>query len=174
MTPPKPSCIRPEAQSPLPLTRAARDREIGVSRLGLRRAAQRTPRRRSAHIAAQVRHKCGTSAAQVRSKCGASAEQVRNKCGGQCGYRPAAPWCQLGGQPSRGSGRRLGRRGRQSSSHARVVIKKLIYRSPCSGSVQAEQHVARGRSGAQEIRRLGYQENKTGVRHCIKSTIVMY
>ena len=42
---------------------------------------QRTPRRRSAHIAEQVRHKCGTSAAQARHKCGTSAEQVRHKCG---------------------------------------------------------------------------------------------
>ena len=52
---------------------------------------QRTPRRRSAHIAAQVRHKCGlkcgTSAAQVRHKCGPSAEKVRSKCGAQCGSR---------------------------------------------------------------------------------------
>ena len=42
---------------------------------------QRAPRRRSAHSAAQVRHKCGTSAAQVRHKCGTSAAQVRHKCG---------------------------------------------------------------------------------------------
>ena len=52
------------------------------SKLGLE--TQRTPRRRSAHVAAQVRHKCGTSAAQVRHKFGASAEQVRSKCGHQC------------------------------------------------------------------------------------------
>ena len=47
------------------------------------RPHQRTPRRRSAHIAAQVRNTCGTSAAQVRhNKCGAtSAAQVRHKCG---------------------------------------------------------------------------------------------
>ena len=50
-----------------------------MSRRGGRR--QRTPRRRSTHISAQVRHKCGTSAAQVRHKCGTSAAQVRNKCG---------------------------------------------------------------------------------------------
>ena len=56
---------------------------------------QRTPRRRSAHIAAQVRNKCGTSAAQVRHKCGTSAAQVRHiqvrhKCGTyKCGTSAA-------------------------------------------------------------------------------------
>ena len=62
---------------------------------------QRTPRRRSAHIAAQVRHKCGTSAAQVRHKCGTSAAKVRQKGGASAehsadrvrnGCADAAPW----------------------------------------------------------------------------------
>ena len=56
--------------------------ETPCLRLGiLHPPPQRAPRRRSAHIAAQVWHKCATSAAQVRHKCGTSATQVRHKFG---------------------------------------------------------------------------------------------
>ena len=77
--------------------------------------------------AEQVRKKCETSAEQVRSKCGASAEQVRNKCGGQFRCRLMVPvgWPDCG-QPPRGGGRRLGRRGRKPSLHTRVVIKRKL------------------------------------------------
>ena len=60
---------------------STRPTRLRPKRRSCRPALQRTPRRRSAHSAAQVRHKCGTSAAQVRHKCGTSAEQVRGKCG---------------------------------------------------------------------------------------------
>ena len=92
--------------------------------------ADSNSRNKSGTSAAQVRHKCGTSAAQVRNKCGTSAAQARSTVRSTvriaCGTSAdAAPWCQLGGQPPRGGGRRLGRRGRQPSSHALVLIKSI-------------------------------------------------